>query len=544
MIPSIYLFTYFFYDNNPYVKIYFRKRDMDASNASCVALPHPNIDDFNRQKGDGVLTEISVSDTTELDENKRTEKTFEMDTVSDCSTAYGNLEISLRNSSSEAASSYSDISGHEQIKNAENPNEKHDITLGRTVPIPSSEKLEIILTENDKSGLPPVQLYDKQAQGDVSTSRNNKGKNEYQPTGERFAKNIQVVRDVKTDKEHVIKKEVMGSFNILEFRCWIAMQMIPYVPDLLFIEIIDDKKNPDLSGVLLHMEKIEGKTVHSVIEEDSKKLFSTKDWGLVKLFSHHLLVKILKAIEMLHGTGWVHRDLHGKNIMVVKVAIDRFDVKILDFGRARQLNDCSFLERKKDMLEVIRLFITLYIGFEFQSTWHMENNFESELKNYTKFMEEVDRKELMQLVRNVMKVSNPDELQKFMNYLNKLQEEMSLTNQRMKIIVALIFPEDSLQRPLVKSSCDTDSSIIATSHSKHTPEAETVVLSQDQVWGHANATGSPHNFEFSGVQAYSDTHAENLDLYNKQTQDYSYDEECKETAKLRVALRDWKYGKY
>ena len=99
-----------------------------------------------------------------------------------------------------------------------------------------------------------------------------------------------------------------------------------------FMEMID---GIDIKGMLnedLH------KGCQEKMPEDEKKhfnnvIFSQNDWRIQPGVAVYILRKILRGLEVLHRTGYIHCDIKPSNVM-----IDRFGtVKLIDFGRATSI---------------------------------------------------------------------------------------------------------------------------------------------------------------------------------------------------------------
>ncbi|MGG4490553.1 serine/threonine protein kinase [Metabacillus idriensis] len=77
----------------------------------------------------------------------------------------------------------------------------------------------------------------------------------------------------------------------------------------------------------ISMEYVEGKTFEDLIFIQ-KESFGEKE-------SFHILLKVLKAVKILHDNGIVHRDLRIPNIIMK----NNQSIHIIDFGLARRLSD-------------------------------------------------------------------------------------------------------------------------------------------------------------------------------------------------------------
>lgn len=76
----------------------------------------------------------------------------------------------------------------------------------------------------------------------------------------------------------------------------------------------------------ISMEYVEGETFEDLIFI-KKEAYGEKE-------SFHILLKVLRAVKILHDNGIVHRDLRIPNILMKNQSIH-----IIDFGLARRLND-------------------------------------------------------------------------------------------------------------------------------------------------------------------------------------------------------------
>lgn len=107
----------------------------------------------------------------------------------------------------------------------------------------------------------------------------------------------------------------------------------------------------DQMGMLI-MELIEGVDIRSLMNPEAHRelyrrlpaeewahynsvVFGPERHSIQPGIAFYIIRKVLRGLEILHRTGYIHCDIKPSNVM-----IDRFGtVKIIDFGRATQIND-------------------------------------------------------------------------------------------------------------------------------------------------------------------------------------------------------------
>ena len=82
--------------------------------------------------------------------------------------------------------------------------------------------------------------------------------------------------------------------------------------------------------IALIMEFVEGGDLYQLIKV--KKRMNEKEAAI-------LIYKMIEALNALHKAGFVHRDLKLENIMLANKTHDDYQLKLVDFGFAEQINE-------------------------------------------------------------------------------------------------------------------------------------------------------------------------------------------------------------
>lgn len=108
---------------------------------------------------------------------------------------------------------------------------------------------------------------------------------------------------------------------------------------------------------ILVMEFLKGKTLNCILEDP---IYFGDDLDLVAPFALSFLQRGLEVIFILHGIGWSHNDLHGDNIMLLKMpGDDEFVLKLIDFEMA---NKEGFDDDVSDLFKLFESIYNPYLG--------------------------------------------------------------------------------------------------------------------------------------------------------------------------------------
>lgn len=119
---------------------------------------------------------------------------------------------------------------------------------------------------------------------------------------------------------------------LTEFRALSSLEGSKFYPQVFGLSRIQDEKAPSGEALCLAEEFIEGEDLaHYLarIEGSGRRVDPTDAVGL--------LAQLLYALSVAHSAGWVHRDVHPKNVVVM--ADGR--VKIVDLGCAVLAQECA-----------------------------------------------------------------------------------------------------------------------------------------------------------------------------------------------------------
>jgi len=106
---------------------------------------------------------------------------------------------------------------------------------------------------------------------------------------------------------------------------FLAKLLHPHIVQVYAFEILND------SLPCMVMEYLEGKSLAKYLRENGK---------LIPTIFNHVLLQVCSALSYAHKLGFVHRDLTPSNIFLIGEA-ENCDVKIIDFGLSKILNDTS-----------------------------------------------------------------------------------------------------------------------------------------------------------------------------------------------------------
>jgi ligand-binding sensor domain-containing protein len=136
--------------------------------------------------------------------------------------------------------------------------------------------------------------------------------------------------------EHVMGKGTSGSFAVKVIREELTADETQRKRFLNEALIVDRLDHPNIVKVIergeynnqlfLAMELLEGQSLADLIEQGVK--ISVKDAVII-------MTQLLDAVGQIHAKSIVHRDLKPENIMLVEKGENKYFVKLLDFGLAR-----------------------------------------------------------------------------------------------------------------------------------------------------------------------------------------------------------------
>ena len=92
------------------------------------------------------------------------------------------------------------------------------------------------------------------------------------------------------------------------------------------------------------MEKLEGMDLAHVVEDPN--IYIEKE----------ICDLIIRKIRKMHKLGWHHGDLYAQNIFVILNKNKIIDIKIIDYGHAKNLKYINYIEDFKDLLNTVRRF--------------------------------------------------------------------------------------------------------------------------------------------------------------------------------------------
>ena len=62
-----------------------------------------------------------------------------------------------------------------------------------------------------------------------------------------------------------------------------------------------------------------GLTLHELMEDYWKNI-AVEGQEVLKIFSIYVVSGLLRALDVMHGKGWTHSDLHGRNLDWIPVS--------------------------------------------------------------------------------------------------------------------------------------------------------------------------------------------------------------------------------
>lgn len=109
-----------------------------------------------------------------------------------------------------------------------------------------------------------------------------------------------------------------------EYRALVANQDNPYVVRVIRFRV--RRRLAKRVGCLI-MERVRGRTIRQLLKKRPKALAAQ---------AVPIAVNLLKALDLLHRTGYIHGDLHAGNVIVTD--LKTADIKLIDFQHAVRKN--------------------------------------------------------------------------------------------------------------------------------------------------------------------------------------------------------------
>lgn len=249
---------------------------------------------------------------------------------------------------------------------------------------------------------------------------------------------IVVVRDKKMQTDHALKTMMLAYFNENEIRCWADLEGCNHFPYLYMFKQENGK-------IKIHYEILDkAVTISNIIDNHMFKI--RDDQVMLRHFSLYVLQGLLEASSIMHSKGWLHDDLHEENAMLQAKPDAELKVRVLDFGRAKKLNEKKVIV--KDIHEIIRMFTSVYVTERFHNTTDLKTNWEEKLQAQAEVQQLSDenKEELLALVKfslDVQLTEEEIELKKLVD--RKLKDSSVESPGIMQEIYKLIFPEYILE---------------------------------------------------------------------------------------------------
>ncbi|KAK3088696.1 hypothetical protein FSP39_022492, partial [Pinctada imbricata] len=298
--------------------------------------------------------------------------------------------------------------------------------------------LKDLKEKGSPSGVTLHQLYAKPNKGKYREGEEYEITKESLGEGNMSAGKILVVKDKTTGKENAMKTVMIADFREDEVQCWIDLNDSG-LPPRLYLFHYDSSDNK----VKFHMEPLKkAKLLQEVIDEHMGKMWRTNS-ELVKPFSLCMFDNVLSAIKTMTDKNWTHGDLHGKNIMLD----NKMRLRVLDFGRAKPLSVDTTSGKgdnfKMDILEAVRKFTALYLGYEFEDQFDLKANWTQMLSD-ERLSSVEERSDLFNLIDSALRIQHPSDIPQVKDTIQK----MLLDKKRddiMREVARLLFPEEDLE---------------------------------------------------------------------------------------------------